>query len=99
MKRILILLGLLVLSFSLIACGNAAVENSNIETTETANNQPVEAEATETAETTAESNDSESELAVGKMIPNYELTTLEGDTVSLHDYDGKILILNFWATW
>jgi len=99
MKRILILLGLLVLSLSLIACGNAAVENSNIETTETANNQPVEAEATETTETTAESNDSDNELVVGKMIPNYELTTLEGDTVSLHDYDGKILILNFWATW
>jgi len=95
MKRILILLGLLVLSLSLIACGNAAVENTNVEA-ETANNQPVEVEATET---TTESNDSDNELTVGKMIPNYELTTLEGDTVSLHDYDGKILILNFWATW
>lgn len=29
----------------------------------------------------------------------FSLTTLEGDTVSLEDYRGKKVLLNFWATW
>jgi hypothetical protein len=108
MKKLLILLGITVLSFSLIACGAnqtsetdvnvqetqeeamATEENSANETTE---EKPV-VEATESSTV-----ESEEELAVGKVVPNYELTTLEGDTISLHDYQGNILILNFWATW
>lgn len=30
---------------------------------------------------------------------NFTLQTLEGETVSLADYKGKKVILNFWATW
>lgn len=32
-------------------------------------------------------------------MEDIELVTLEGDTVSLHDYKGDFIILNFWATW
>ncbi|MCH4887671.1 redoxin domain-containing protein [Acidaminobacter sp. JC074] len=104
MKKILILLGITVLSFSLIACGT--------NTSETDVEQETQEAAVETEETADVTKDTvivegsetstvlpEEELAVGKVIPNYELTTLEGDTISLHDYQGKILILNFWATW
>ncbi|MBF0623032.1 MAG: TlpA family protein disulfide reductase [Magnetococcales bacterium] len=28
-----------------------------------------------------------------------ELTTLEGKSVRLSDYQGKIVVVNFWATW
>lgn len=31
--------------------------------------------------------------------PDFELTTLDGETVRLSDYLGKKVILNFWATW
>lgn len=31
--------------------------------------------------------------------PDFTLETLEGDTVSLSDYRGKIVFLSFWQTW
>jgi peroxiredoxin len=31
--------------------------------------------------------------------PNFRLTDLNGKTISLSDYKGKVLFLNFWATW
>lgn len=38
-------------------------------------------------------------LAKGEMAPDFNLTTLDGKTVKLSDYQGKKVILNFWATW
>jgi peroxiredoxin len=31
--------------------------------------------------------------------PNFSLKDLDGKTVSLSDYKGKVLVLDFWATW
>lgn len=31
--------------------------------------------------------------------PDFTLTDMEGQQVSLSDYKGKIIILDFWATW
>ncbi len=31
--------------------------------------------------------------------PDFRLTDLKGKTISLADYKGKVLFLNFWATW
>lgn len=31
--------------------------------------------------------------------PNFTLTTTDGRTISLSDYKGKNIYLNFWATW
>jgi len=33
------------------------------------------------------------------MVPDFTLKDLDGNDVSLSDYRGKIVILNFWATW
>ncbi len=33
------------------------------------------------------------------MAPDFTLKDLEGNDVSLSDYQGKIVILNFWAVW
>ena len=30
---------------------------------------------------------------------NFTFTTVDGDTVSLSDYEGKVVLVNFWATW
>lgn len=38
-------------------------------------------------------------LDVGDRAPDFELTTLEGDVVSLSDYEGSPVMINFWATW
>lgn len=38
-------------------------------------------------------------LAKGEVAPDFELTTLDGKAVKLSDYQGKKVILNFWATW
>ena len=31
--------------------------------------------------------------------PDWTLTSIEGDSVSLSDYEGQTVVLNFWATW
>lgn len=36
---------------------------------------------------------------VGTAAPAFTATTLGGSPVTLADYHGKVLVLNFWATW
>lgn len=31
--------------------------------------------------------------------PDFELTDLDGKTISLKQYKGKVVVLNFWGTW
>ncbi|MDP4084609.1 MAG: TlpA disulfide reductase family protein [Bacillota bacterium] len=38
-------------------------------------------------------------LKIGAKAPDFELTTLTGETVKLSDLKGKKVMLNFWATW
>lgn len=38
-------------------------------------------------------------LKKGELAPNFTLQTLDGQTVSLEDYRGKKVVINFWATW
>lgn len=35
----------------------------------------------------------------GKAAPAFSLTTLDGKKVSLSDFKGKAVLVNFWATW
>ncbi len=36
---------------------------------------------------------------VGNLAPDFETSTATGETVSLADLQGQIVLLNFWATW
>ena len=36
---------------------------------------------------------------VGSAAPNFQLWDLEGNAVSLSNHIGKVVLLNFWATW
>lgn len=36
---------------------------------------------------------------VGAKASDFTFTTLEGQSVNLSDYEGKVVVLNFWATW
>ncbi len=38
-------------------------------------------------------------LAPGATAPDFTATALDGHTVKLSDYKGKIVVLDFWATW
>lgn len=40
-----------------------------------------------------------STIAIGKMAPDFETTTLDGKAIRISDYKGKVVILDFWATW
>lgn len=37
--------------------------------------------------------------AIGKPAIDFELQTLTGETIHLSDLRGKVILLNFWATW
>ena len=41
----------------------------------------------------------ESNALIGKPAPDFQLTTLDGQTVSLASLKGKVVVLDFWATW
>jgi thiol-disulfide isomerase/thioredoxin len=37
--------------------------------------------------------------SVGRLAPDFTLTTSSGDSVQLSDYQGHPVVINFWATW
>jgi peroxiredoxin/Flp pilus assembly protein TadD len=39
------------------------------------------------------------ELARARMAPSFRVTTLDGKTLSMDDLQGKVVLLDFWATW
>ncbi|MEC5424202.1 redoxin domain-containing protein [Virgibacillus sp. C22-A2] len=57
------------------------------------NGAAVAVDGTETLNVTAEG------VEVGDVASDFELTTLDGDTVKLSDFRGERVMLNFWATW
>src|SRR5476649_1084842 len=36
---------------------------------------------------------------VGKLAPDFHVTTFDGTMLSLSDFKGQVVVLNFWATW
>ncbi|MDH5759949.1 MAG: TlpA family protein disulfide reductase [Gemmatimonadota bacterium] len=42
---------------------------------------------------------SDGPLRPGQAVPEYRAVDLRGDTVSLRDLRGRVVLLNLWATW
>ena len=40
-----------------------------------------------------------SAVKLGELAPNFQLRDLDGHLVALSDMRGKVVLLNFWATW
>jgi cytochrome c biogenesis protein CcmG/thiol:disulfide interchange protein DsbE len=38
-------------------------------------------------------------LGVGTQVPDFTLTTFDGDEISIADLRGKVVVINFWASW
>ena len=38
-------------------------------------------------------------VSAGDKAPDFSVVTEDGKTVSLQNFGGKLLVLNFWATW
>lgn len=36
---------------------------------------------------------------IGNPVPDIAVQTLDGDSIRLTDFEGKIIVLNFWASW
>ena len=53
---------------------------------------------TELAEEYRQKADPMSEL-IRKVVPNFSVTDLDGKPISLQNYRGKVVLLDFWAVW
>ncbi|HAK58827.1 MAG TPA: hypothetical protein DCO77_00360 [Nitrospiraceae bacterium] len=43
--------------------------------------------------------DKASRPVLGNKAPSFSLKDLDGDTVRLSDFSGKVVVIDFWATW
>lgn len=53
---------------------------------------------TEQSKASAQNNTMQ-EKFIGSEAPEFELETLTGEKVTLDQFEGKVVLLNFWATW
>lgn len=40
-----------------------------------------------------------SDIEIGEKLPDFTLKSLDGEDVNLRELEGKIVLINFWATW
>lgn len=38
-------------------------------------------------------------LKVGDVVPEFIVNSIDGDPLSSNDFKGKVVLINFWATW
>lgn len=38
-------------------------------------------------------------ISVGRIVPDFTLPSVEGDSISVHKLKGKVKIVDFWASW
>jgi cytochrome c biogenesis protein CcmG/thiol:disulfide interchange protein DsbE len=38
-------------------------------------------------------------VGVGERVPDFILTTFEGDQIDISDLAGQVVVINFWASW
>ena len=38
-------------------------------------------------------------ISIGSVVPDFTLTTFEGEQIRISDLRGQVVLLNFWASW
>ena len=69
------------------------------ETTPVTENTQQPAETTQTAEAERPSPEEATLIKEGMEAPDFTVEMFDGSTVKLSDLKGKVVLLNFWATW
>ena len=92
MKKLIAVCLALLLLLSLAACG--AQTETKPAKAQAAEAQPAEAQPAEQPAETAQTEESEDPPA-----PDFTLTDQYGKEHRLSEYKGKVVMLNFWATW
>jgi cytochrome c biogenesis protein CcmG, thiol:disulfide interchange protein DsbE len=41
----------------------------------------------------------EGPITIGSKVPDFALTTFDGGVITLYELRGKVVVLNFWASW
>ncbi|MFZ1321343.1 MAG: TlpA disulfide reductase family protein [Ignavibacteria bacterium] len=105
MKKIILSFTIFVISALLISCGK---DSSESETTQKKETKTVETKQTQTSNTETPSTNSSTpnlytvegvEKSSGKKVSPNVIWTENGKKTSLNDLKGKVVLLNFWATW
>lgn len=86
-KKIMSMLSVLLVMFVLAGCGN----NDELEST----NDETEA----VSESVQEEPVTIKEVLEGDLAPDFTVQTADGSTFVLSEQKGKVVLLNFWATW
>jgi peroxiredoxin len=88
------IVGIIYTSLVVSSCSKTDDHNSNVTEKPVASKSMTEnAQAGKSQTLKAETNTSY------PIAPNFELEDANGNTVRLSDYKGKVVILDFWATW
>lgn len=100
MKKSVLIILMMILALALYSCSSTEAETINVEVVENTVTE-VETKEVMAAEEVVEVSDDNSNqtLEKGKVVPDYDMYDLDGNLVKLSDYRGKIVMLNFWATW
>jgi thiol-disulfide isomerase/thioredoxin len=97
LKRLFTLLLTVLILFALSACQSTDAAK------ETSPDTSLEASTVDSTEITPESSSETSTDATKAVEPfivdDFELVALDGSKTNLYQYDGQIIVLNFWATW
>ena len=95
LTSVIVLSILLILSIFILftSCGKTAENQAN-------SSEPSELLKTSQSAKSSESSEIiEAKAEVGYAAPDFSVELLNGKTVKLSDYKGKIVFLNFWASW
>lgn len=99
MKKILGVLLIIMLIFVVAGCnGSDQTGNSGETDAVTQAENTVDSSSDGSVDNDVDTSE-EAVFEVGKPAPPFSLEGLDGETISLDDYKGKYVMINFWATW
>lgn len=97
-KQLWVMLALIAILVAVIvllpSCGNRTPKANNAEA-----ERSCCAPAQKAAEPQTRTVDSTSLVKVGDVAPDFTVTMFDGTKVTLSDLRGKVVLVNFWATW